>query len=92
MRRKGKPGQSPPITSDGKVLRFKRKPDATVWQCKCGCFAFWLYSDGDIRCVECQEIAESMRGVWAVCQRERTVARIISFLGFRSLKRSQEKK
>jgi hypothetical protein len=47
--------------------RTQRVPD--VWQCNCGSHTFWLYSDGEAVCSECEQVALEMRGFWRVPDR-----------------------
>src|SRR5260221_6868283 len=42
--------------------RIQRVPD--VWQCGCGSHTFWLYSDGEAVCSQCEQIALEMSGFW----------------------------
>ena len=44
--------------------RARPKPD--VWQCRCGCYTFWLYSTGAAYCSSCREEAHTMRGFWQI--------------------------
>ena len=50
------------------VIEFKkpRRPEPAVWQCRCGCYTFWLSSDGAVHCSDCQQEATSMRGYWRI--------------------------
>lgn len=41
-----------------------RRPDIDVWQCQCGAYAFWLYSDGRAVCFDCGRECLSMQGYW----------------------------
>jgi hypothetical protein len=42
----------------------RREPD--VWQCQCGCYTFWLYSDRSAHCSACGDEAVSMGGFWRI--------------------------
>ena len=44
--------------------RARQEPD--VWQCRCGCYTFWLYSSGSAYCSECREEAVTMGGYWQI--------------------------
>ena len=50
------------------VIEFKkpRRPEPEVWQCRCGCYTFWLSSDGAVHCSDCQQEATTMRGFWQI--------------------------
>ena len=45
----------------GEVINLKL-PDRAVWQCACGSYQFWLYSDGEIRCCLCHHSADPFDG------------------------------
>ncbi len=47
-------------------LNKHRQPEPEVWQCQCGHFGFWLYSNGDVVCSCCQTEATEMRGYWKI--------------------------
>lgn len=51
----------------GEVVPLKIPTDEPlVWQCDCGSFAFWLYSDGTGMCVKCETEIDGMDGYWRV--------------------------
>jgi hypothetical protein len=50
-----------------------------VWQCRCGCHTFWLYSTGAAYCSECRQEAASMNGVWDIPERAESEGQIIPF-------------
>ena len=47
-------------------LNAHRQPEPKVWQCQCGHFGFWLYSNGDVVCSRCETEAAEMRGYWKI--------------------------
>ena len=47
-------------------LNAHRQPEPEVWQCQCGHFGFWLYSNGDVVCSRCETEAAEMRGYWKI--------------------------
>ena len=57
------------------VIEFKKpaRPEPEVWQCRCGCYTFWLSSDGAVHCSDCQQEATSMRGYWRIPERAEPV-------------------
>lgn len=54
------------------VIEIKKhvRPEPDVWQCHCGSFTFWLYSNGSAYCSECREEAVSMFGHWELPERQ----------------------
>lgn len=48
------------------AFRGREKPKPKVWQCNCGCEAFWLYEDGRVECQECNTFHDSMTGHWKI--------------------------
>jgi hypothetical protein len=57
------------------VVEFRppARPEPEVWQCRCGCYTFWLSSDGAVHCSDCQQEATSMRGFWRIPERAEPV-------------------
>ena len=53
-------------------LNSRRRNESKVWQCQCGSFAFWLYSDGSACCADCKCEAVSMQGFWHVTAETQT--------------------
>lgn len=47
-------------------LNLRQRDTPLVWQCQCGGFDFWLYSDGLARCTDCKRDAVTMQGAWQV--------------------------
>lgn len=47
-------------------LNSRKKRELDVWQCRCGSYAFWLYSDGSVVCLDCKQEARTMHGYWRV--------------------------
>lgn len=45
-------------------LNTRKRNSPLVWQCQCGGYEFWLYSDGLARCIDCKRDAVTMQGVW----------------------------
>jgi hypothetical protein len=52
--------------------RTRQEPD--VWQCRCGCYTFWLYSNGSANCSECREEAVTMNGYWQIPEKRDSVS------------------
>ena len=52
------------------IIAFKKpeQPEPRVWVCNCGCGGFWLYEDGRIQCMDCDEFHDSMKGEWSVVE------------------------
>jgi hypothetical protein len=50
------------------VIAFAKKepPKPRIWVCHCACEAFWLYEDGRIQCMQCDEFANTMKGQWSL--------------------------
>ena len=50
------------------VIAFTKKepPKPRIWQCNCDCQAFWLYEDGRIQCMQCDEFHDTMKGQWSL--------------------------
>jgi hypothetical protein len=49
------------------VVQFK-KPEPKkprIYVCNCRCEAFWLWEDGSIQCMQCDEFHDGMKGVWS---------------------------
>lgn len=44
-------------------LNTRKRNSPLVWQCQCGGYEFWLYSDGLARCIDCKRDAVTMQGV-----------------------------
>jgi hypothetical protein len=50
-----------------KVIELNaRRQEPEVWQCQCGHFGFWLYSNGEVVCSRCETEATEMRGHWTI--------------------------
>lgn len=47
-------------------LNSRKQRELDVWQCRCGSYAFWLYSDGSVTCLDCKQEARTMHGYWRV--------------------------
>ncbi len=49
-----------------KVLPFRRRERVRpgVWECNCGCVTFRLYSDGIVKCAECNILVKEARCYW----------------------------
>lgn len=47
-------------------LNAQREREPEVWQCHCGHFGFWLYSNGEVVCSRCKTEATEMRGYWKI--------------------------
>jgi hypothetical protein len=50
------------------VVAFTKKepPKPRIWVCHCRCEAFWLYEDGRIQCMQCDEFHDTMKGQWSL--------------------------
>jgi hypothetical protein len=54
------------------ILNSRKQRDLDVWQCQCGNYEFWLYSDGSVSCANCERDAHSTQGDWTVPTRVAT--------------------
>lgn len=48
------------------IFRKPELPKPRIWVCSCECEAFWLYEDGRVQCMQCDEFADTMKGQWSV--------------------------
>ncbi len=44
------------------VVQLFREPE--VWQCLCGSVSFMLYSDGNVECIECEQVSTEQKCFW----------------------------
>lgn len=61
------------------VVQFhaRTQPEPDVWQCQCGSYTFWLYSNGSAYCPECREEAVTMNGYWQIPEKRDSASKCL---------------
>ena len=57
------------------VIPFRKpeqpeQPKPRIRVCNCRCEAFWLYEDGRVQCMQCDEFHDEVKGQWSLIVEE----------------------